>query len=882
MSTLRQWWHRLTGAVAGSAGDDALKADIEVHLERLTEDYLAQGMTPDDARLAARKAFGGVDQVRMAYRDQQRLPLADALWQDVHFAGRVLARDRGFTLTAVLVLGLGIGINSMQFAVFDAHLLRGLPIPQPERVLYISTFDQREPDRGVSFPDFRDLQQDLTTFSGLAAYTFGPVVVGDDERTPERRIGARVSANALEQLGIGPVLGRGFLPDEDREGTAPVALITRALWHSRYGGDETLIGRTILIDGVPTTIVGVMADRSGFPSGAEVFRPLGQTPGLARQSRGDRTLRVFGRLAEGVTAAQARAEVEALTEGLSREHNATSEGNRARVVPINERVLGRLQPQWLAFLAVGFLVAAISAANVANLMLAHSIRRGREIAVRTSLGATRGRIVRQLFTESAVLALLGGLAGFAVASIGLRAFRGAVPPGLLPYWFQYEMDARAFAALMGITGAVLLIFGVLPSLHASRTDVNKTLKDSTVAGMRPAIRRLTGGFLTAELALAVVMLANLVLAMRIGTTTLPTDRVVDTESVLTAALALPQDRYPTADDRLRFFERLEEQLGALPGVSAASIASHLPVAGAAERRLAIDGRPSSEADIPQVWSVAVGSSFLDTLGLGVVRGRALSDEDTSLRRPNVVVNERLASLFFPNEDPIGRRIALMAPGTTDGTPAWLTIVGVAPTIRRFAIPDITEPIAYTPVSLAPPASASLLVRSDNHAASLAPLVREAVASLDPALPISRVLTMAQVVYETAWSRRVGNVLVSLFAVIALTLAGVGLYAVTAYTVGFRTREIGVRMALGATRRQVWSLVVQSGLRTLGVGLVLGILGAFAWERAFASGQRDGVGLTSAGSLILVAIVLVALTLAACLVPARRAIRMNPVAALRQE
>jgi putative ABC transport system permease protein len=873
---------RIAGQLGSGSRDDTLAAEMRAHLDALEDEHVARGLSRQEARLAARKAFGGVEQVRAAYRDQQRLPFVDALWQDIRFGWRVLARDKGFALTAVLVLGLGIGINSMQVAVFDAHLLRGLPIPQPDRVLYISTFDDRQPDRGVSCHDLQDLRQSVTTFSGLAAYTVGAVVVGDEGRAPERRDGARISANAFDQLRIQPALGRGFLPDEDREGAAPVALISEALWKSRYGGDAALIGLTILIDGVPTTIVGVMADHSGFPGVAEVFRPLGQTPGLAAQGRDVRTLRVFGRLAEGVDAAQARAEVENITVLLAREHAVTSAGNRARVVPINERLLGRLQPQWLAFLAVGFLVAAISAANVANLMLAHAMRRGREMAVRTSVGATRGRILRQLFTESAVLAALGGLAGLAVASLGLWAFQRAVPVGLLPYWFRYEMDLRAFAALMAITAAVLLIFGLLPSLYASRTDVNRMLKDSAVAGVRVAARRWTSAFLTAELALAVVMLANLVLAARTSSSTVPTDRAVDTESVLTAAVALPAERYPSPADRLRFFERLQDQLGTLPGVAAASIASHLPVAGAAERRLVIDGRPSMNADTPQVWSVAIGSSFLETLGLGVVRGRAFSDEDAQPGRLNAVVNERLAELFFPDEDPIGRRIALVAPNTPDGTAEWLTIVGVAPTIRRFALPDITEPIAYTPLSLAPPAQAALLVRSDLEATSLAPLVRQTVASLDSALPVSRVLTMAQVVYDTAWSRRVGNVLLSLFTIIAATLAGVGVYAVTAYTVGLRTREIGVRLALGATRRQVWSLVVGGGLRTLGVALALGVLGAFAWERAFETGQREGIGLTSPGSLLLVAGALAGLTLCACLAPARRATRLNLVTALRQE
>lgn len=882
MITLRVWLARAVDLVTRRRRDRELDVEVDAHLSLLADELVTGGWPPDHARAEARRRFGGVQQMKMRYRDQRGLTGLDSVAQDVRFALRALVRDRGFALTAILVLGLGIGVNSMQVAVFDAHLLRGLPIPRPDRVLYVSTFDERQADRGVSFLDYQDLQHSVTTLSGLAAYTIGPVVLGDDGRTPERRDGARISANAFDQLRIQPLLGRAFRPDDDRAGAAPVAVIAEAVWNSRYGGDRALIGRDVLIDGVPTTVIGVMADRSGFPSTAEVFRPLGQAPGLAAQERNVRTLRVFGRLADGVDPAQARAEIEQVTEGLARDHAGTSAGNRARVVPINERVLGRLQPQWLAFLAAGFLIAAISAANIANLMLAHFVHRGREIAVRTSLGATRGRIARQLLTESAVLALAGGIAGFAVAFMGLRAFRGAVPPGLLPYWFEYEMDLRAFVALMAITAAVLLIFGLLPSLHASRTDVNRTLKDSHTAGMRPAGRRWTTAFLVAELALAVVMLANLVLALRTGNSTVPTDRAVDTETVLTAAIALPADRYSAPADRLRFFDRLQDQLTALPGVASASVASHLPVAGAAERRLAVDGRPTTNADAPQVWSVAVGSRFLDTLGLGIVRGRALSDEDAQLRRPNAVINERLAELYFPNEDPIGRRIALMMPNAAGGVAEWLTIVGVAPTIRRFALPDITEPIAYTPLSLAPPASAALLLRSDGGATLLAPLVGETVADLDSALPVSRMLTMAQVVYETAWSRRVGNVLMSIITMIAAVLAGVGLYAVTAYNVGFRTREIGVRLALGATRRQVWSLVVRGGLRTLGLALGLGVIGAFAWERAFETGQRDGVGLTSPGSLVLTAGVLAALTLCACLVPAHRATRLDPVAALRQE
>ncbi len=541
MTTLRVLLSRLADLVTRGRREARLAQEVETHLQLLAEEYARRGMSPAEARLAARRAFGGVDQVKELYRDQRGLPFVETFLQDIRFGARLLARDRGFTLTAVLVLGLGIGVNNMFFTLVYGHTLRGLPIERAERVLYVSTLDTRGGDRGFSYPDFDDLRAAARSFTGVAAFANASMSVGDQGRAPDRFEGTYLSANAFALIGATPVLGRPFTPGDDRPGAAPVAMLSHTAWRARYGGDGAILFRSIMINGSPATVIAVMPDRSGFPSTADVWQPVSLMPGLDHSQRDARTLRVLGRLRDGVGMTDARREVESIVDRGAREHPGTNSGLRARVVPINERYFGQLtNPAWLAFITASCLIVVISCANVANLMLARSVRRAREIAIRSSLGAGRRRIVGQLLVECAVLAVLGAVVGLGFALAGVQIFKTAIPDSVLPYWVHYSVDARVVAALVAVSVIAVFVFGLVPSLQTSRTDVNRVLKDGGRTGIGGRYAPgWTTAFLTAEFALTVVMLAQLALSIRLDRATPPTDLAIHTRDVLTAAITVP-------------------------------------------------------------------------------------------------------------------------------------------------------------------------------------------------------------------------------------------------------------------------------------------------------------------------------------------------------
>jgi putative ABC transport system permease protein len=882
LTILRVLLSRLLNLFHRDGRDARLSQEIQTQRDLLTAHYIAQGMAPADARAAARRAFGGVDQFRALYRDQQGLPFVDALTQDLRFALRLLRRDPGFATTAVVVLGLGIGVNNMLFTVLNAHTIRGLPIRNVDRVVYVSTIDNRNGDHGLSYPDFQDVRNASRSFAGLAAFANATVNVGDQGKSPERFEGAFVSTDAFSVLGLQPALGRAFAPEDDRPGTAPVALLGEGVWQSRYGGDRAIVGRSILVNGAPAIVVGVIPDRSGFPSSAQVWLPLRHATDLAAEKRDVRNLRVFGRVRDGVPVAQARAEVEAIADRLSHEYPDTNGNVRARVVPINERFLGRLtDPAWLAFMTVGFLVVIISCANVANLTLARSRLRAREIAIRTSLGAGRGRVVRQLLIEGLVLAGLGGLVGLGVAMAGVRLFRAAIPPDVLPYWFDYSLDGRVLAALAAVSLGAVLIFALVPAIQASKTDVNRVLKDGGHSSASRRTGRWTTAFLAAEFALVVVLLAQMSISLRLARPALPSDRVIDTVDVLTAALTLSSDTYKTTDQRLAFYRRLEERLRGPAAGTAVSLASVLPLAGAAEQRLIIAGSAQTDAaSRPTVWTVAIAPRYFETLGLTLIRGREFLDEDGSDGHATAIVNERFAQLFLGDGDPIGQRIALNSTAPGESTPASLTIVGVSPVIRqgRGSEPD---PIVYMPYRSAPPATASLIVRGQGDTDRIASLLRSEVLTIDPNLPLYRMRTMARVVRDAEWNGRVAHALLVVLICIAVGLSTVGLFAVTAHSVSQRTPEIGIRMALGAQPLQVVRLILRRVIMQLGAGFIAGVGCTILWDRMFTTGSPE-IRATDPPSLMFVAIVLTTSAAIACFIPARRATRLNPVAAIRGE
>ncbi len=864
--------------------EDELREEIEAH-RAMAEDALRRdGASREQASFAARRTLGNDLSARGAARDVWVWPWLQDLAQDVRFAGRLLLRDRGFAATVVGVLGLGLGVNHLFLTLIYAHTLRGLPIERADRVLFVSTFDQRQTDRRLSYPEFEDLRAGVRHFAGLGAYTNGPAVIGDKGRSPDRFDGTYLSANAFDVVGVRPVIGRSFAPDDDRPGAAPVLMLGHGAWQARYGGDPDVVGRAVLVNGKPSTIIGVVPSKSGFPSTAEVWLPLSEWPGIASQSRAAGTLSVIGRLRDEVTTADGRSEIEAIVEQASLAHPDTSRNVRARVVPINWPFFGQWVGPWLAFISAGFLVLLVSAANVANLMLARAVQRAREMAVRTSLGASRGRMLRQLVTEAAVLTLLGSLVGVALGRAAVRLYEQAIPPNLLPYWFDYSPDARIFAMLVGVATLTLLVCGVVPAFRASKADVNLVLKDSSRTGIgRRGTGRWTAGFLTAQLALSTILLAQLVLSFRSDTPDLPSDLKIAGADVLTAAVTLPREQYDTPTSRSGFYQRLVERVRAMPGVSTVAMASAAPRRGAAERLVdvAAGGRADGEP-APSAWMISIGPDYFAALGLGVVRGRPFRDGDGGIRDVPAIVNERFVDRFLKGTEPLGQLVVLKVPPNAPAAdPLRVSIVGVAPDIRQRQTPT-AEPMIYLAFETTSPANAALMVRARSSGSVTTADLRSAALTVDPSIPLHRMQTMTAAIDEMEWNSRTSLVLIWLVTGVSIALAGVGLFAVTAYSVSERTQEIGLRMALGAHTGQVGRLIVRRAFMQVGIGLLLGILGSVAWDRAFAVSDRAGVRLADPIALAFVGAALFAISLVACIAPARRATRMDPLVALRHE
>jgi putative ABC transport system permease protein len=868
-------WHRF---------ETELDAELQFHRDMAGRELETQGLKSSEARASVNRTFGNAGLARNDSRDVWMWPGLQDVTQDIRFAARLLVKDRRFTLVVLLVLGLGIGINNMLFTILNAHTIRGLPIDQPDRVLYISTVDNQNRPRGVSFPDLEDLKTTTQTFSAIAAFVNAPVTIGEEGRAPERVDGAYLTANAFDVIQTLPLAGRTLLPEDDRRGAFPVVLLGNSLWQTRYGGRPEIVGQSIRVNGSPLTVIGIISDRSGLPSTAQAWLPLFQMPDVAAERRDVRTLRVFGRVRDGVDSTNARTEVEGILERLERDHPQTNRNIRARVVPINEQFLGRLSdPAWRAFISVGFLVLAISCANVANLFLDHSVVRTREIAIRTALGATRPRVVRQLLIEASVLAAISAIVGLAIAATGVRLFRGLIPDNVLPYWFDYSIDGRVLGMLVGVSVATVLVFGLIPAISGSKTDVNRALKDNREIGSG-GTRRWTAVFLTAEFALAVVMLAQIALGLRLSGPELPSDAPIDTPEVLTAALTLSGDKYRTPDQRAAFFARLQERLDTIPGVLVASISNVLPLGGGREREIEIAGQ--ARTDPPRrALTVGIGPGSFRTFSLAMFRGREFVTQDLTAGQTPVIVNERAARVFWGEQDAIGQRMAFPSTEPTDASLEWLTVVGVAPDIRQQPRPRVlgaweTDPIVYVPYAAFPPDTATLLLRSNVDAGTLAPTVRSQLLELDPNVPLYRVRTMAGVIDDGGWNSRVSNVLINVLAFIAVTLATVGLYAVTAHRVHRRTPELGLRMALGAERRHITRLIIRSVLMQVSVGFIVGVACTAVWARLFwTSAER---GLVAVESLAMVGAVLIVLAVGASLVPVFRATRIDPVAALRYE
>jgi predicted permease len=817
------------------------------------------------------------------------------LWEDIRFAARLLVKDKWFTLVAAAALALGIGVNATVFTFVNAVLIRGLPIADSDRVMAIASHDRvRDRPLGVSYADFRDWRESSKTFEMFAAFNGTVANVSDEGQPPERFNGMQMSANSFRLLGVRPILGRDFLPEDDVTGAPAVVLIGHGMWVNRYGANPSVIGRAIRINDMPTTVIGVMPEGFKFPFNNDLWMPLSTIQGLEEQRRNARNFQTFGKLAPGVTREQAQAELINISRTLEAANPETNKDIQARVQTFNESQNGGpIRVVFLALMGAVAFVLLIACANVANLLLSRSANRAREISVRVSLGASRWRVIRQLLIESVMLASISGLAGLGIAAVGIRLFDRATQDVGRPYWIQFTMDGTVLGFFALVCLGTGIIFGLAPALHVARTDVNDVLKEggrSGSAGMRA--RRWTGALMVGELALTLILLAGAGFMMRSFMTMYRLDVGVDTSHLLTMNLQLPDRKYPALEQRLAFYERLQERLKANPSIENVTITSNPPLGGGFLRNLEIDGKPLDQGQVAaRVTMLTVDPRYFETIGIPLQRGRNLTDEDGMTGRESAVVNQRFAALHFPNEDPIGRRITLSidlqggAP-PAGGSPTSLTatIVGIVPNVRQrdFQLPD-PDPIAYLPFRTDPRAFMTLLVRSSGDPNLMTPVLREEVRAVDADLPLFGIYTMDAALARQRWPFRVFGSMFAIFALIALTLSAVGLYAVTAYAVSQRTQEIGIRMALGAQGNQVSWLFLRRSFVQVAIGLTIGVAGALGVGQLFSSTQL--LVQTSARDPITIGGIAVLLTIVAVLasvLPARRATRLDPLMALRRD
>jgi predicted permease len=879
LGALREQCARLRALFRTSDLDRDFEEELQSHVVMLTEDNLRRGLTPEEARRAALIRVGGAASLHERHREARGLPTFDTLLHDLRFALRLLVKDRWFTAAVVVALALGIGVNTTVFTVINSWNLRDLPVDEPGRLMQLRTRDAQGRLGDVSYLDFLDWRAGLRAFSGLAAYAEASMNLGVEGHPADHLAGCFMSANAFSVLRERPIVGRDFRPEDDRPGAAPVVIIAHAVWVERFAAATSAIGLTIRVNGAPATIVGVMPPDFMFPSRAEIWQPIAQMPGLAAQPRDVRAINVFGRLADGVTLAEARAQLSAVGTALAAQFPATNQGVQGGVNRFTERSIDGAP--LILMVAVGF-VLLIACANAANLLLARAASRAPEISLRRALGATRGRIVRQLFVESLLLATLAGVFGLLLAWPLTGAIAAETADFGLPYWMRITFDGRVFGFVAAICVATALVFGLAPALKLSRAATAESLRDAArTTSEGPRSRRWMSGLLVGEIALSVILLASAGLLIRSARALYATDQGIDVSNVVTARLSLPPEQYGTPQDRIAFYEQLEHRLASIPSMSSATIGTALPFFGATGRDVALDSDLDPNASGRRsAQTLAIGSRFFETLGLSLQRGRPFDARDGLPGQDTVIVNERFVTAYLPEHDAIGRRIRLIESGSAGIASPPLTIVGIAPNVRHAPATDV-RPVVYLPWRARPAATMQLMMRSRGSTAADVSLVREEVRALDADVPLYNISTLERLSQQSRWIPRAVSSLLGLFASIATLLSAMGLYAVTKYSISRRTSEIGIRMALGAQRLQVAWLFLRATLVHVGLGLTIGVAGGVAMGQVLRgllvqTNALDSV--TFASVVVLLAVVAVA----ACLVPTWRASALDPAVALRRE
>jgi putative ABC transport system permease protein len=801
------------------------------------------------------------------------------LLSDVRYGLRMLTKNPGFSAVAILTLALGIGANTAIFSVVDAVLLRPLPYKDPAQLVVMREKTHRVGDVSVSYPDFLDWRQQGRSFAGMAAaHNIGFNLGGIAQ--PENIGGYAVSPNFLSLLGIRPVLGRDFLPSEEEPGAAPVALLSYRLWQSHFGSDPQVMGKFITLDGRSYTILGVLPASFKFLEGTDVLAPIGVFAKdlMGRGDRGD--LDVLGRLAPGATFAEAVAEMDTIAARLAREYPRDDSGVGVSIIPIRDAFVGDTRQALLVLFTAVLFVLLVACVNVANLFISRGAVRAKEIALRLAFGAGRGRIVRQILTESLLFAALGGVVGVALGAWGLSGLTRLLPQdSLQSMGIRIDRPVFLFAAALVILVAVA--FGLVPALQVTRPDVQETLKEGC-RGTTPGAGqyRLRSVLVIAETAMALVLLVGAGLMIRSLYRLLQVNPGFQPESVVQTEMNLRSAQYSKDPAVRNFWQQVLDRVRVLPGIEAAALGTNIPLTDSHSRGdITIEGQPvPGPGEFPHPDFHSISTDFVRALGLPLLRGRTFNEGDNENGPLVTLVNSSLAQRFWPGQDPVGKRFLLGHPGPNN---KWVTVVGVVGDTKMYGLANPSRLEIYLPFRQETSNDMNLVVRSATDPASLVPAIRAAVAAVDKDQPVYGVETLKQLVSDSVSTRRLTLLLLGLFSALALVLAAIGIYGVMSYSVAQRTHEIGIRVAVGAQPKDVLGLVLGEGTRLALWGVGLGVAAALGFTR-WLSSLLFAVSASDPLTYVCVSVALVLVALIACYIPARRALRVDPIVALRYE
>ena len=811
----------------------------------------------------------------------------DTFFRDLRYAVRLLFKSPGFTAIAVLSIALGIGANTTVFSVINGVLLKSLPYNDPDSLVLlwgnVTSEVHLKGHNQVSATDVADYRAQSSVFEDVATFAgWYPIMSGGTEA--ERIPAIQVGDGFFKVMKGTPLLGRVFTPEEQEDGKDFVIVLGHALWQRRFAGDPNIVGKSIPLNGRPYTVVGVMGpDFRPLPASlvapeGQYYRPVAEK--YDDKARDERHLRAIARLKPGVTVAQAQSEVNVIAQRIEQQHPQTNKNQGIHIVSMSDEIVGGIRPTlWLIFGAVVF-VLLVACANVANLLLARSSVRHKEITIRSAMGAGRSQLIRQLLTESLLLSVVGGALGLALAFWGTSLVSSAGSQ-INPMFQNIQLDMRVLLFTLGISIVTGLIFGLAPALQISKPNLTESLKEGgRSSGAGGSRNRLRSALVVSEIAMTLVLLVCAGLLIRTVMRLRSVDTGFNPQNILAMNIGLPAIKYPKPENRIAFFKQTTERIASLPGVKAAGITSVLPLSDNFDGRgLIVEDYPRADGDEISVDLYVVTPGYLQAMNIDTLNGRGLGDEDTADSAKATLINKTMAEQLWPNQNPIGKRIAF--PSDSTSSQPWRTVVGVVSDVLQYGLDQKAPMQFYVPHSQFPTSLNTIVVKTESNPAAMTNAVRREILAIDKDQAVFNVTTLEQLLGDSILSRRFFMMLLMVFATLALTLAAIGIYGVMSYVASQRTHEIGIRMALGAQGKDVLKLIIGNGMSLALIGVALGLAGAFALTRVMA-GLLFGVTTTDALTYISVSLGLIAIALLACYIPARRATKIEPLVALRYE